>query len=317
MKQNLVLIVNQYAGINQHNRKEPIPGKWKKIGSYVIDTLKKHFELDINITGFGKDSFVETTRKKAKEYYNEKDTIYVFVGGDDSFDYGITELLKTGNSSYTEAYIPTGEGVALKHAFGLHDDIIKRLFGLHNLETALNLIIHNKEESAKIDVINFNNERYGFYGGFGLFGLAVLNREISSVSGPGGFIWPAVKSYFACLKGRYRKRYLAFKTDGKSLEKEEKSIGILVSKIPYIGGGLKLIPKAKLNDGKLHVVSYGFSLGIINELEVEYLNIEPEDHIHYGGDYQGKDNLQVRVEKEALNMVLNKKELERNGTLLN
>jgi diacylglycerol kinase family enzyme len=303
MKPNLVLIVNQYAGKNQHNRDTPVIGTWKRIGHHVLHKLGKHFEIDVSTPSFGAHHFIKIVKEKAVEYAHQQ-TIFAFVGGDDSFDYGITELVKQkrklNDLMYKVAYIPAGEGMAVKYAFGIR-----------NLEHALNMII--EQESEKVDLLNINDERLGLYCGQGLFGMAVCEREKTNVHGVKGYIIPGIKAYFSSLVKKFkRKTKLTTKTAVKNVDQE--SIGILFSKIMNIGGGLPLVPKAKLNDGLIHVVSYG-PFGPIYEDAAENI-FSNYDHTHYGGDYQGIKPLNIIVEKQAIDMILNKPELLRRKTLI-
>lgn len=303
MRKNLVLIVNQYAGINQHNRHTPIPGTWKKIEDYTIDTLKKYFELDINVTEFGVHHFKHATRKKAKEYLHQE-TIYAFVGGDDSLDYGITTLIKKKrklkDSLFKVAYIPAGEGMAAKYALGLN-----------SLEDTLQHII--LEQSTKIDILNMNNERLGLYAGQGIFARAVYEREKTNISGIKGFLMPSIKAYVSSIFQGY-KRLFTLKTNNQVRKIEKDTIGVLFSKIIHIGGGLPLIPSAKLNDGLMHIVCYG-PFGIIHQDTAEEIYCT-KDHTIYGGDYQGIMSLNVTVEKQAIDMILNMEELLRRKSIL-
>jgi diacylglycerol kinase family enzyme len=313
MKRNLVLIVNKYAGANQHNRKEPIEGTWKTIQDYVITNLKKEFELDIEITDYGRHHFKKSTQQKAKEYANQP-TTYVFVGGDDTLDYGITALVKQKRKledpNYKVAYIPSGEGMAVKHAFGIN-----------SLEHAIKLIM--QENSEAIDLLNFNHHRLGFYGGQGIFGRAVEEREKTSVNGVKGFIVPAIKAYVSSfvekyitpfMYGEHHKSKITLTHDNIEEEIRGNNLGVLFSKIPNIGGGLPLMPDSKLNDGLIHLGIYG-PFGLISKKTAEKLECSI-DYTHFGGDYQGIHHATITVEKQAIDMILNTKELRKKKLLI-
>jgi diacylglycerol kinase family enzyme len=311
MKRNLVLLVNKYAGANQYNRKTPIEGTWKNIEETVISTLKKEFEMDINITEYGRHNFRKSTRKKAVEYAFQP-TIFAFVGGDDTLDYGLTSLvrqkMKLGDHNFKVAYIPSGEGMAAKYALGIQ-----------NLKHALDIII--KETSERIDLLNFNHHRLGFYGGQGIFGRAVHEREKSSVNGVKGFIIPAIKAYVSSFAERYitpinkpHKIKITLAHDSFEEEISGENLGVLFSKIPHIGGGIPLVPETKLNDGLIHLGIYG-PFGLISKKTAKVLKCS-SDYTHFGGDYQGIHHVTVTVEEAIIDMLLNAKELKRKRMLI-
>ena len=313
MRENLVLIVNPYAGVNQHNRNEPVYGKWRNIEEYVLETLGKKFEIDKNVTKFGKHSFKRIIEDKLTEYRDDKDTIYIFVGGDDTIDNYVTSTIKTANSlsidpdSLKVGCILSGEGVALQYALGLGD-----------LRQSLELIVNHKENHAHIDMIDFNGDRYGFYAGHGIFGEAVGEREKTRTSGVKGYIIPAFKAYSSNLIRRIiskSKKIIRYKNNSAEETIEDYGMGVLISKIRCIGGGIELVPQAKLNDGKLHIISYD-SWFSTRTWAAEEIRIETDGHVHYGGDYQGKKDISFSVIRGAVDIILNKPELERTGALI-
>lgn len=307
-KENAVLIVNRFAGRNQNNRERPVPGSWRYNGEYIQKTLDSYLGLEVFNPDYGRDNFREAVFDAVKKHRDDSSTI-IFYGGDDTCENGLTYYMKASQElgvsalKHKIAFMMGGEGVAFKYALGYK-----------NLDHTLDLIISSCNNHARIDVANFNGERYGFIGGFGFFGRVVGEREKTKVSGVKGYIIPAIKTYLNDLF-RDGHRTIHYVKDGIEHEVEDTGIGLLISKVRNIGGGFPVIPRAVLNDGKLQVMSYCKIALFYSRYACQEVHVGFMDHVNFCGESRGLQSLHVKVEPLAIDMILDRQKLIENGAL--
>ena len=127
-------------------------------------------------------------------------------------------------------------------------------FGSGNdLARSLNIPLYNPQEALRtalngvlepFDVCSINDEYFANYMSFGIEGDVIKRREIEKVQVPGYF------SYFRpILKSLENLKYNLYHI--KLPDKEINIIGftLIITNIPSMYGGMKLVPHAKYNDG--------------------------------------------------------------------
>jgi diacylglycerol kinase family enzyme len=149
------------------------------------------------------------------------------------------DVVNAVDPSVVLGYVPLGSGNALRYALRLPkrlDDIVKRIRDGH--ERALDLIL-------------CDGSRKGLFASMGIDSEIAKTRESylgRNVTGLRAYAQATVKTVLAGCK----RTHVTFTIDGETLEAEN-VISIMVSKIPYYGYRLKVMPEAQVDDGRLHL----------------------------------------------------------------
>ena len=210
-------------------------------GKYSIDKKK---DLLGKISDILSDCVVEGLDTKSKEEFCESaqnlsqkvDTLVV-CGGDGTF----LDIVNSVEDSVTLAYLPFGSGNALKTALGYPSKMLK-----------ITEQIKDGYEH-KLDLLSCDGKK-AFLSSVGIEGCIIKKRDKNLEKGKKGlsaYTSAAVKSF---LDNSKRTNALV-DIDGKSFE-INKMLSLIVTKIPFYGYGLNMVPKAKFDDGKLHFLSF-------------------------------------------------------------
>jgi diacylglycerol kinase family enzyme len=180
--------------------------------------------------------------------------VLVVAGGDGS----LSDIINSINSEETPiGYLPLGSGNAVRNALryrGSLADIAVRI------------------RDAKIneyDLINCDEKKRAFMASVGLEGTIIQLRKQYLAQGSAGF-----RVYFKALINAYFREYkpaFADITIDNSTSAVKKLLTLLVVKQPYFGYGMNVVPRARFDDGQLHILSvnsgfFNVSMGVATSL---------------------------------------------------
>ena len=163
--------------------------------------------------------------------------VLVIAGGDGTF----SDIINSIDTTRTPiAYLPLGTGNAMRHALeykGSLSDIAMRI---------------RDGETHEYDLIDCDGKKRAFMASIGIDGTIIRIRDKYIAQGITGF-----KSYFrAAIKAYFReyKRTVATITiDGAAFETKD-LLSLVITKQPYYGFGMNIVPGARFNDRKLHLL---------------------------------------------------------------
>jgi len=216
------IITNPASGRTNANQKRSVLAEAAKV-------------LDADICGM-ETSSVGEFRQCAHEVAHHCDVIVV-AGGDGT----LSDIINAVDTARIPlAYLPLGTGNAMKHALrykGGLGDIARRI---------KNGKIH------EYDLINCDDRVRAFTVSVGIEGEVIRLRNQYVLRGDVG-----LKAYGKAIVNSYFKKYkradARIVIDG-SLVKMGNMLSLMVVKHPYYGFGMELVPKARFDDRKLHLV---------------------------------------------------------------
>ena len=156
------------------------------------------------------------------------------IGGDGSINYFLN---KYPDSDHPLGLFPGGTG----------NDFYSNLQNHSNISQLINQYLN--KQTRKIDIGICNGQRFINTVGIGFDGAVLKDVAIARwIGGHLGYLLIAVKHIFLFKE-------LLFKYDKNGLNKSEKLLLFLISNAPTTGGGFIISPKAKIDDGYLHIVT--------------------------------------------------------------
>lgn len=216
---NILFIVNPVAGGGKPKETIPLIKKYMELNGtrYKVIETKEPMEA------------IEISEKYAQEY----NTI-VAVGGDGTINEVAKGLIraKTG----VLGIIPSGTG----------NDISKSLGISQNPEESLQAIINNNIKSMDIGLVNGLPFLNIASIGFDAETVKNTNRVKRILKGKAAYIIGVLVTLLS-----YRSRYISFTIDEK--EYSRKFLLIAVGNGSFYGGGMKILPMAKIDDGYFHI----------------------------------------------------------------
>ncbi len=184
---------------------------------------------------------LETTSREefmqcAAELAREVDVLIV-AGGDGSFSDAINAL----DSQTTFSYLPLGSGCALRYAL--------------DLPPQLSRIARRIKEGRlrQYDLILCDGVRKGFMTSIGLEADILHRRESlrdNGIRGPQAYAIATFGSFFTDLE----RTDMSILIDGEELPVPN-AVTAIVTKIPYYGYNMKIVPNAVFDDGHLHLLA--------------------------------------------------------------
>jgi diacylglycerol kinase (ATP) len=177
----------------------------------------------------------EELRALAAEMAGEVDVLVV-AGGDGT----LSEIINTLDEDTVVSYLPMGSGNAWRNTLGLP----------RSRRKAAEQIRNGKAHS--LDLILVDDTRKGLLASVGFEGRTLSERKKlldQGVSGFDAYLRATAKTVFSGYWGDDAEVEL----DGKSVTVRD-AITLIVTKSPFYGYGIKVVPKAKLDDGWLHVL---------------------------------------------------------------
>jgi len=209
-------------------------------GKMTVDqkriVLAKAAEIfDANIYGLDTitaDDFGQCARELAT-YYD----VLVTAGGDGTF----SDIINSIDTAHTTiAYLPLGTGNAMRYALeykGSLADIAMRI---------------RDGKIHEYDLINCDEKKRAFMVSIGIEGALIRLRNQYLAQGATGFktyLRAAFNAYF-----REYKRTIATITVNDAIFDTENLLSLMVVKQPYYGFGMNVVPEARFDDRKLHIL---------------------------------------------------------------
>ncbi len=223
-----LVIVNPVAGGSNKKKKEKLLEPVKEVfQNYTIDGWETESAEDL----------VDLVREKIKTGdYN----LLISASGDGTF----LEILNSGileepPDNFSLGFLPLGTGNALQPSL----DLPKRI---HDIAESI-----RDGEIHHLDLISFNGIK-GFFGGVGIDAAVLAAREKHLQRRRKGLYSYVCAIHDTLFRGGYKREHLDVTIDGKEYVAPN-ILSLIVTKIPYWGMGLKVVPKAKLDDGKIHL----------------------------------------------------------------
>ena len=216
---NILFIINPIAG----------GGKANSLISQIKESMDKHNrKYDIILTSKPKEA-IEISKENVDKY-----EIIVAVGGDGTINEVAKGIISTGRG--TLGIIPGGTGNDMAKSLGISMDPQK------------SLEILNRGFKKEIDIGTVNNSSFFNIASVGLDAEVIENHNKfkSRIRGGKVYILSVIYTLF-----NFKDKDLEIEIDGKILN--EKIMLLAVGNGKYYGGGMKIIPTAKINDGFLHI----------------------------------------------------------------
>jgi len=160
--------------------------------------------------------------------------ILIAAGGDGS----VSDAINAVGEKTVLSFLPLGSACALRDALGLPDD---------PLEVARKI---RDGREHRLDLILCDDDRKAFVCGLGVEGGVLKRREELQEDGQQGF--QAYAAALASVFGEMDRTDLTLSLDGRPLEFSNVATAI-VTKIPYYGYKMKVVPEAAFDDGLLHL----------------------------------------------------------------
>jgi diacylglycerol kinase family enzyme len=217
------VIANPTAGTTNANRKaQALQAVQQTLGDCVIRGLDTR----------SREEFMQCAAELAREV-----EVLIVAGGDGSFSDAINAL----DSSTVFSFLPFGSGCALQYALNLPPQLTRAAKRI-------------KEGQLRFyDLILCDNTRKAFMASVGLEADILHRRESlreSGVNGPQAYAMAAFGSFFTELE----RTDMTISLDDETLVVPN-AVTAIVTKIPYYGYKMKVVPNAVFNDGHLHLLA--------------------------------------------------------------
>ncbi|MBN1505390.1 MAG: hypothetical protein JW955_01020 [Sedimentisphaerales bacterium] len=187
-----------------------------------------------------RDEFVQCARDLA-----EKVDVLVVAGGDGTF----SDVINAMDPETVLSYLPVGSGCALRYAMGLPPQLTR-------------VAKHIKDgRLRRLDLILCDESIKAFMASVGLEGDILYRREAlqdSGVRGPQAYAMATFGSFFADLE----RTHMTIAVDNETFTVPD-AVTTIVTKIPYYGYKMKVVPNAVFDDGRLHLLAVNSGWGEI------------------------------------------------------
>ncbi len=179
-----------------------------------------------------RDEFVQAARELA-----EKVDVLIVAGGDGTF----SDIINAVDLDAVLSYLPFGSGCALRYAMGLPPQLTRVAKQI------------KEGHLRRLDLILCDESVKAFIASVGLEGDILHRREAlenSGVHGPQAYAMATFGSFFADLE----RTHMTIDVDGQALTVSD-AVTAIVTKIPYYGYKMKVVPNAVFDDGRLHLLA--------------------------------------------------------------
>lgn len=221
----------------------------------------------------------------ANEVSKKVDTLIV-AGGDGT----LQDVINSVDKDVVLSYLPFGSGNAIKYALGLPKTIPKITEQIKN----------GKKRS--LDLMLCDDSRKTFIADIGIGGKIVEEREKMLKKGVKGRL--AYTLATAKIVSEYKGQEIKVTIDKKKFYFKN-ALSMVLTKIPFGGYGMNVVPKAKLNDGYIHFLAVAFDIpelayGMVTVLidgnkagkytkgKEIYVETSKEEYLEIGGDVERK-----------------------------
>jgi diacylglycerol kinase (ATP) len=163
--------------------------------------------------------------------------VLIVAGGDGTMSDAINAL----DESIVFSYLPLGSGCALGYALDLPPQLTRAAKRI------------KEGRLRRFDLIQCDESRKAFMSSIGLEADIINRRELlreNGVPGPQAYAMATFGSFFADLE----RTDMAVSVDGEELMVPN-AVTAIVTKIPYYGYKMKVVPNAVFDDGYLHLLA--------------------------------------------------------------
>jgi len=218
------IVVNPNAGTSSVSRKRRLLESVRDIlgGDCVIRGLDTESNRD----------FAQCAAELAREA-----EILIVAGGDGT----ASDAINAVAPETTLSYLPIGSGCALRYALGLPPELP------HVARRIKEGRLH------RLDLILCDGRRRGFMASVGVEGDIIHRRDAlqeSGIKGPRAY----AMATFGSLFGELDRCDTSVRLDGEEFSISE-AVTTIVTKIPYYGYKMKVVPRAVFDDGYLHLLA--------------------------------------------------------------
>ena len=244
-----------------------------------------------------REEFMQCAAELAREV-----EVLIVAGGDGTFSDAINAL----DSATTFSYLPLGTGCALQYALDLPPQLTRAAKRI-------------KEGRLRFyDLILCDESRKAFMASVGLEADILQRREAlreSGIKGPPAYAMAMFGSFFTELE----RTDMTITLDGEELIVPN-AVTAIVTKIPYYGYKMKVVPNAVFDDGHLHLLAinsgwaeivgglanaflYENKLGLYRKAREIRITMARERHAQLDGNlYRKGTEFYFRVLPQALRM---------------
>ena len=275
-------------------------GKSLKICKRLSEKLE-HQELDFQMFDTHES---KSAAKTISDHLDHSFTDLIIVGGDGTINESVNGL----KHDIPVSIVPAGTG----------DDFIKNVNIGKTLEEQIDTAING--EVMDVDLGLCNERRFVNGVGIGFDGLIVedmASKRVPFLAGHAAYYYHVLR-----ILGGYKERHFTFSLDGGQKYKKE-LILLTVGNGTTFGGGFKLMPEAKIDDGLLEICEIGKLSGLrrflnISKLSggthgslkevlfhrVEQVSIEGNDRLfaHIDGEQMGEPPFDIKVLPKAMKL---------------
>lgn len=186
----------------------------------------------------------------------EKVEVLIVAGGDGT----VSDIINAVDSEVVLSYLPFGSGCALRYALNMP-------FGLKKIAEQIR---DGKEHS--LDLISCDNIRKAFMTSIGLEAAILQERrdlQKFGIKGPPAYAIATIHQILA----DYKRADTTIDIDGKTYDVPN-ALTTIITKIPYYGYRMKIVPRAEFGDGHLHLLAVNANQtdvirGVINSFRSE------------------------------------------------
>jgi diacylglycerol kinase (ATP) len=222
------IVANPKAGTTSLNRK-------LRILQQVRDILGDGCLLE-GLDTKSKDEFAQCAVETA-----QKVDVLIVSGGDGTF----SDVINAVDLDTTFSYLPFGSGCALRYALDLPPQLTR--------------IARRIKEGRlrRLDLILCDDVRKAFLTSVGIEGNILNRRESlreSGINGPPAYAMATFGSFF----GELERCHMSMLIDGREHLVSD-VVTTIITKIPYYGYKMKVVPHAVFDDGHLHLLAVNSS----------------------------------------------------------
>jgi diacylglycerol kinase (ATP) len=253
----------------------PVSGKMS--ADQKLSALAKPAEI-LNAGIYGLDTVTAEDFGRCARELASKCDVLVAAGGDGTLS-DVINAIPMGQK--TIAYLPLGSGNSMGYALGLRGSLS-------------HMAIRIKEGRIHdYDLIDCDEKRRAFMSSVGFEGSVLRLRDQYLALGTSGFsvyLRAVLRAYFK----EYRRLHAEITLDGVPFIVKD-MLTLMVFKQPYYGYGMKIVPRARFDDGLLHILSV--DSGLFGSIVGAATSFTMGNRI---GQYRSGLNLAVKLERPVV-----------------